>query len=73
MSEDIRSDTIAITPRLKRQLRWVAKARKMTGAEALANDLLTAALKQMCPDIEQREEAYGKATLEAYNKAIEGI
>lgn len=73
MSDEIRSDSLAITPKLKRQLRWVAKARHFTGPEALANALLVPALKQMCPDIEQREEAYSKATLEAYNKAVEGI
>ena len=73
MSDEIRSDSLAMTPKLKRQLRWVAKARNMTGPEALANDLLKDALKQMCPKIDEIEEAYSKATLEAYNKAVEGI
>lgn len=73
MSDEIRSDSLAITPKLRWMLKVMAKARKMTGPEALANDLLIASLKQMQPDIEQRAEAYSKATLEAYNRAVEGI
>lgn len=69
----IRTDELCVTPKLMRELRWVAKARHYSGPEALADALLTAALKQMCPDLEARGEAYSKATLEAYNKAVEGI